>query len=110
MGDQLLRPGGGARANCGEGDHVLTELRVGDADHRGLDDGRMGEQRGLDLGREDGIAASQDQLPLAPHDPHEAIRRDADEVARLEPAVLEHRPRLFGGVEIAVHGGRALDP
>ena len=45
VGDQFVGPGRRARAKRGEGDHALSEFRVGHADHGRLSDGRVGQER-----------------------------------------------------------------
>src|SRR5262249_40098080 len=100
----------GAGAQRREGDHVLSELRVRYADDGGLRHGGGREERRFDFGRGDGVAAPQNQLTLASDDGNEANRRDAGEIAGLEPAMLDHGARFLWSVEVAVHRVRAADP
>ena len=48
-----------------EGLQPLTELLVGDADHRDLVDGPWSDEQVLDLAREDVLAAGDDHLVVA---------------------------------------------
>ena len=63
----------GARAQHHEGVPDLSPARVGHAHHRGERDGRVGEERGLDLERVDVLAAGDEHVLLPPG--HERPRR-----------------------------------
>ena len=72
-----------------EGHADLAEALVGDADHRGLLDGGMAQQRVLDLGRV-GVEAADDEHVLDPSDDAQATGVvDRPEVAGAQPARRE---------------------
>ena len=102
-----------ARARAGvrldEGRDRLAEGLVGHADHRGVGDVRMRDERLLDFLRVDVEAAAQHHVLLAIDDSIVAERVGAREVAGAEPPVLQ--ARVPGPVEVAAeHRGSPRDP
>ena len=83
--------------HCG---HRLLPLRVLATDHRGVGDLGVAQQHLLDLGRDDVLAAADDQVVDPVLDVEEALVVDVAEVAGVQPAV---------GVGPARSHGRALD-
>ncbi len=86
----------------------LAEPLVGDADHRGLLDVGMAQQRVLDLGRV-GVEAADDEHVLRPADDAQAPGVvDHAEVAGAQPAVGRQRLRgRLGIVEVVRHDAAA---
>ena len=64
-------------------------LLVGNADHRHVGDRRMAEQRVLDFGRIDVLAAGDDHVLHAVVDVEVAVRVEIAGVAGVEPAVAD---------------------
>ena len=69
------------------GDRLLP-LGVGAADDGRVGDGRVAQQHLLDLGRDDVLAAGDDQVVVPALDLEEALLVDPAEVAGVQPAVL----------------------
>ena len=65
-----------------EGDDQLAPGRVGDADHRDVGDPGVRTDRVLDLARVDVVAAADDQLRGAAHEPEVAVVAPGAHVAR----------------------------
>ena len=76
-----------AVAQHDERTQALAEVRVLDADHRGVGDRRVGDEQLLDLAREDVLAARDDHLVVAAVDEQAAGRVEVADVAGREQAV-----------------------
>ena len=70
-------------------ERTLVPPRVGDRDHRRLDDVGVRHQVALELDRRDPLAARLDDVLRAVGDLHVAVGRDAGDVAGAQPAVVE---------------------
>src|SRR3989441_1698001 len=90
-----------ARARGEEDPHDLAVERVGRADHGSLRHRGVREQRLLDLARVDVLAAADDELARASDDVEEAVRIEAAEVARAQPAAVHRRRRRLRRPEVA---------
>ena len=78
---------GGARARRHERDDRGAGQVVGPADHRGLGDARVRDERALDLHRADPVARDVHHVVDAAHDPEVAVRVAMGAVAReVDPA------------------------
>ena len=75
-----------------EGEHRLALDLVRAADHRGLGDARMRDQRALDLHRAEAVAGDVQHVVDAAHDPEVAVLVAARAVAGEVEAVLEVLP------------------
>ena len=80
---------------------LLAHHRVGNADHRDLEHGRVLHERVLDLDAVDVLAAAVDHVLLAVDDLDEAVVVDAGQVAGVQPAVDERLGGLLGLVPVA---------
>ena len=83
-----------ASASCCQHDERrwdLARLLVGDADHGGVGDRRVGEEHRLELGRRDLEALVLDQLLDPVDDRHVTVLVDVADVAGVQPAVLVDR-------------------
>ena len=104
-GEPLLAEGRSARPAVAlasgferdDGLDLFAVALVGDADHRGLDDGFVLVEHFLDLARIDVEAAAQDHVLLAVDDPIAAVVVAVADVARVEPAVLAALPSCASG-------------
>src|SRR5688572_16406794 len=104
--DHLLERELGARLGHHAKTVPLPEPRIGQPDHRGVQDLRMGIQDLLDLARKEFLAAAVDDLLAAPGDLDVALLVDvAAEIPRAEPSVLGESPGvgLRVGVVAEVH-------
>ena len=88
--------------SCDDRADLLAEHVVRDADHRGVDDRRVLEQRGLDLDAVHVLAAADDHVLGPVDDEDEALVVDAGDVAGVQPAVGEGRGRRLGLVPVAL--------
>ncbi len=61
------------------------------------------------LARVDVVAAGDDHVLLAVHDPEEAILIHAGDVARVQPALPQNFGRLIGTLPVPLHHLRALE-
>ena len=91
----------GAGLELHEGHRHLAGVAVGQADRRGDLDRGMAHQRLLDDDRVDVVAAADDQVLRAPGEPEVAVLVEPAEIARVEPAVGQHRALVVARVEIA---------
>ena len=83
--------GGGrvaAVAQHDDGAHDRAALLVGRRDGRGLGDGRVGDERRLDLERADAIAGGDDHVVVAPLEAQPAVLVLLDQVARAPGAAV----------------------
>ena len=85
--------------------HVFLGQVGRHADHRGLDDVGMAFEHLLDLGGRQVLAAPADHFLHAAEEREGLVGVDPHEVAGLEPAVHDHRRRLFGHLVVAAHDG-----
>src|SRR5437764_6732951 len=82
------------------GEDVLAVIRIGNADHCGLEYRRMGEQHLVDLARCNILAALDDQLLAPAGDEIKTIVVPIAEIARGKPAI--GREHLGGELRVAV--------
>src|SRR5436190_15037136 len=82
------------------GEDVLAIIRIGNADRRGLEYRRMGEQRLVDLARCNILAALEDQLSASAGDGVKTVAVPIPQVAGGKPAV--GREHLRGQLRVAV--------
>src|ERR1700722_6156727 len=87
--------------------HRLTPFDRRNSNDRGLIDGRMAHQHGLDFRRRDILTAANDHVVLAAGEEHVAILIDPAEVAGGAPAVRESGVVLAS--RIALHDARGAD-
>src|SRR5574340_571031 len=94
---------GGARAGAQgyEGDRSFAPLLARRCDDRGLEHGRMADQRRLDLDGGDVLTAGDDDILAAIADLDVAVRMHHADIAGSEPAV---RDRTCGRVRVPVCG------
>src|SRR3989442_7612701 len=82
------------------GEDVLAVIRIGNADRRGLEDGRMAKQRLVDLARCNILATLDDQLLAPAGDEIKTVGVPIAQITRGEPAV--GREHLGGELRVAV--------
>ena len=87
------------RAGAGrdERDHLLAADRVRPADDRRRGDARVLEQHLLDVAGEDVHPAADDEVLLPVDQPEVAVGVEAADVAGVQPALGEGRPRSVSG-------------
>ena len=94
-----------------EGGRDLAGLVVGEADHRGVGDLRVGEQQRLELGRRHLEALVLDELLEPVDDEQVPVGVDVADVAGVQPAVgVDRVGRGLRVVEVALHHLRTPDP
>ena len=97
---------GGSRAEDVPGDGDGAPRRVGPPDDACLGHRRVRREDRLDLGREDVLAARDDEVGAAVGDVEAPLRVKPAEVARPQPAVRRERSRGLGlPAEVAAEGG-----
>src|SRR5262245_49867850 len=93
-----------------DGSDLFAERWMGDADHGGVGDVGVLEQRRLHFGGVDVLAAADHHVLQAVDDVHEAVVVDVAEVPGVEPAPGERLRGGVGLVVVAAHDGGTADP
>ena len=108
---QLILPHRSAGLEADPGEDLLAQVPGRDSHDLRVGDSGMAARDRFDLGGIDVLAAADDHLLEASHDPDVAAGVARRQVAGVEPALaVDRRGRLLGHVEVALHHHRSAGP